>query len=160
MKNKSTIIFIAILVLVVAGFFVFNSFLKKNMLENISKDNIDKLNTSLVVPKQAGGMNIFIENVILGNDGYVVIHRDEDGKPGVIIGVSELLSKGTVSNFLIDIDEEIVEGDSLFAVVHKDDGDKVFSPDMDVPALDDEGNIVLVRFDIVGEGALDDEVKL
>jgi len=160
MKNKSTIILIIIILLVVGGFFVFNSFLKKNVLKTPTQVEVNQMNPSLVVPRQAGGTNVFVENVVLENDGYVVIRRDENGKPGAIIGVSDLLPKGVASNILMDINEEIVEGDSLFAMIYTDDGDKVFSPDTDIPAVDNDGNTILVQFDIVGEGALDNEVKL
>jgi hypothetical protein len=161
MKNKSTIIFIIVIILVVAAFFVFNSFLKKSIDSTSENTEIAKPAVlGIVVPQQAGGTNVFIESVSLNNAGYVVIHRDNGGKPGKVIGVSKLLQPGTMENFLMDIDEEVVEGDSLFAMVHSDDGDGVFDAVLDVPTVDMEGNILLVGFSIVGEGALDNEIKL
>lgn len=164
MKNKAIIIFVIIILVAVAGLFAFNAFLKKNIINN--EDQIQVENTAeeilpfVVVPEQAGGTNVFIENATLPLGGYVMIHKEEDGKPGAIIGVSEFLPAGTTENFLIDIDEEVVEGDFLFAMLHTDDGNQEFSLEVDLPLIDNEGNIVLVRFAIVSEGALENEVKL
>ncbi len=163
MKNKGIIIFTIIILSIIAGFFLLNSFLKKNVIEPdtaVQEEVMEELVVSLIVPQQAGGANIFIENAFLQEEGYVVIHRNEDSKPGEIIGVSELLQVGSNANFLMDIDEEVIEGDVLFAVLHTDDGDGEFDALLDTPTVDKEGNPILVQFDIVGEGALDNEVKL
>lgn len=164
MKNKGIIIFTVVIFIIITGFFLFNSFLKKNVIESdvTAQEEVveEEMAVSLIVPQQAGGTNIFIENAFLLEEGYVVIHREEDGKSGEIIGVSELLQVGANDNFLMDIDEEVIEGDILFAMLHTDYGDGVFDPLLDIPTVDSEGNSVLVKFDIVGEGALDNEIKL
>ena len=165
MKNKTIIIFIVAVILIVAGFFIFNAFLKNNSdttntSETVNGVSVETLTPSIIVPKQAGGSNVFIENVTIDKDGYVVIHEDENGKPGAVVGVSKLLTAGTTENFLMDIDKEVVEGDSLFAMLHIDNGDQIFSIETDIPAVDSDGNTILTRFDIVNEGALDNEVKL
>ena len=163
MKNKGIIFFILIILVIIAGFLLFNAFLKENVIEQeVQKEIVtDKETTqSLVVPEQAGGNEIFIERAVLSNAGYVVIHREKDGDPGEIIGVSEFLPEGTRENFLMSIDEEAVEGDTLFAMIHIDDGDGVFDENLDIPLVDDKDNMVLAKFIIVDEGALEDEFKL
>jgi hypothetical protein len=162
MKNKNIIIFTVIILIAITGLFALNVFLKKNMIEEQKEAETEgEIISSIVVPEQAGGTNVFIESVTLPSGGYVVIHREDDGKSGVIIGVSEFLPAGTTTNFLMDTDEEVIEGDSLFAMLHVDDGDGAFVfPGADVPLTDSEGNIVLTNFLIVGEGALENEVKL
>lgn len=164
MKNKPIIISISLIVVVIVGLFIFNAFLKKNIVDTEDQTQVEntvgEILPFVVVPEQAGGTNVFIENATLPLGGYVVIHKEEDGKPGVIIGISESLPSGTTENFLIDITEEAVEGDFLFAMLHTDDGNQEFSSEVDLPLTDNEGNVVLVRFAIVNEGALDNEVKL
>lgn len=162
MKNKGIIIFIVVIIIIIAGFFLFNSFLKNNVIEqDTSPQEVIKEDASLIVPEQAGGTNVFIEKAFLPDGGYVVVHRAEDGKPDKIIGVSEYLQGGSSDNFLMDIDEEVVEGDILFAVLHADgNGDEKFDPLLDPLIFDNDGNPVSVEFNIVSEGALDDEVKL
>lgn len=161
MKNKTTIIFVIVILVIIAGFFVFNSFLKKNIESGVEQTEVVKeIAPEIVVPKQAGGTNVFIESVTLNSNGYVVVHKDKDGDLGDIIGVSKLLLPGTTDNFLMNINEEVTEGDSLFAVVHLDDGDGVFGASLDAPATDADGNKVMVGFPIVNEGSLDNEIKL
>jgi len=163
MKNKGIIFFIVIILVIVAGFLLFNTFLKENVIEQEIKEEVmvdDEITLPLVVPEQAGGDEIFIERVDLPDVGYLVIHMEKDGKPGEIIGVSDLLPAGIRENFLIKVDEEVVEGDMLFAMIHTDDGDGIFDVSLDVPFIDDNGDIILVEFVIVSAGALEDEFKL
>lgn len=163
MKNKTIIIFIVTILIAIAGLFIFNAFLKKNVVETEQTQEENTANEEIlpfiIAPEQAGGINVFIENATLPNGGYVVIHKEENGKPGSIIGVSDFLPSGITENFLVDT-EKVVEGDSLFAILYTDDSNQEFSIETDFPLTDSEGNIVLVQFTIVDEGALDNEVKL
>ncbi|VAW13240.1 hypothetical protein MNBD_BACTEROID05-269, partial [hydrothermal vent metagenome] len=78
MKNKTTIIFVIVILVIIAGFFVFNSFLKKNIESGVEQTEVVKeIAPEIVVPKQAGGANIFIESVTLNSNGYVVVHKDK-----------------------------------------------------------------------------------
>jgi len=163
--NKKLIIFLVVIAAIIAGLFALNSILKtKIVIDDAGKEDqavVQEPVNSVSVPDQAGGTEIYIENVSLEAPGYVVVHRSEDGKPGAVIGASELLPKGDTANLIISLDEEVVEGDILFAMLHSDDGDGEFTfPGPDVPILDDEGNIVMVRFSILSEGALENEFKL
>lgn len=165
MKNKSIVIFTIIILILIIGFFVFNAVLKKNVIdedfliptdEAVPNENVFEL----FVPEQAGGDNVFIESAMFLDGGYVVLHTEDGGAPGAVIGASELLPAGITENFLFDIDEEVVEGDVLFAMLHTDDGDGVFNSLLDVPVMNSAGAPIVVKFNIVGEGALENEVKL
>lgn len=163
MKNKGIIFFISIILLIIGGFLLFNAFLKENVIEQEVQEEViieQEVVLPLIIPEQAGGNEIFIESAVLQSDGYVVIHGEENNEIGEIIGVSEFLSAGTKTNFLMGIDEEVVEDDILFAMIHIDDGDSIFDENLDIPLVDDNGDIVLVKFVIVNEGALEDEFKL
>ncbi len=162
MKNKGITIFIILVLVIIAGFFFFNVFLKNNVIEpEDTQEVVEEEIVPLVdAPEQAGGNNVFISRAVLVDGGYVVIHREEDGGVGEVIGVSEFIPAGMKENFLIDLTEEIVEGDVLFAMLHTDDGDGVFALDDDLPTVDADGNIVMTSFIIVSEGALENEFKL
>ncbi|GMQ95333.1 MAG: hypothetical protein BMS9Abin13_446 [Patescibacteria group bacterium] len=167
-KNKNIFIFIIIIVLVGLGLLLLNGWLKKDIETEIAREGATSAEEALrpintiVVPEQAGGEEAFIEHVSFIDGGFVVIHRaSEEVTPGAIIGVSDFLPAGVKENFLIDLSEEVLEGDVLFAMLHNDDGDETFSfPGPDVPLAGDEEAIVLMKFTIVGEGALENEVKL
>ncbi len=81
-----------------------------------------------------------------GDDVWVVIHADDDGEPGEIVGVSDLV-EGTdepVENIEVELDPAAEDGDSFWAMLHvddPDDGEFTFGDDdsEDVPAtVDDE----------------------
>jgi len=147
-------------------------------VEVISVDN-------LIVPDQAGGEEVFIERVLLktgGQGGYVTVHRaiitmgdivaeegyegeieDEFYSPGDMIGVSEYLEPGVTQNMIMPLEdgEEVVAGDVILAVLHTDDGDKIFVAENDPVLTDDEGNEIMVSFEILAEEDLSEfDVKL
>ena len=164
MKNKSIIIFSAVIVVVIAGFFALNTFLKDTVVNEEESATVaetpEQTPEELVVPTQAGGDNVFVEKVSLDKDGFVAIYRtQEDGTPGKLIGVTKLLPSGVRENFLMNIDEVVNEGDVLFAELYVDNGDGVFDAQSDNPFVKD-GEPIMVKFNIVSEGALEDEVKL
>ncbi len=98
---------------------------------------------SLAVSSQSlVGNEIVIDSLYLDKDGYVVIHKDADGKPSAVIGHSDLLS-GEKTNIKVTIDAAQA-GTKVFAMLHyDDDNDGVYGfPDEDKPvAL--EGNVVV-----------------
>lgn len=80
---------------------------------------------------------VVILSAALKENGYMVIHKEEKGKPGKIIGVSKLLAPGLYSNVSINISEAIASGDGVVAMLHQDDGDGVFSVEKDTPMKGD-----------------------
>ena len=110
--------------------------------------------------------------VMLDKPGYVVIHKVVDGKPGSVIGNSNVLKKGEFSNVEVPVTDYENEKE-LIAMLHYDDGDSVYEfPGDDAPTtLDDK--VVLTKFSllraqaakvttsaevrILGQGAFDPE---
>ncbi|HEC30825.1 MAG TPA: hypothetical protein ENI66_02320 [Candidatus Yonathbacteria bacterium] len=156
--NKKILAFSVIVVLIVVALFVINGVLKKNTEEPIV---IEEVTTpSIVAPDQAGGPEVFIDSVILANTGFVVIHKEVDGVASTTVGVSKFLPTGTTSNFLVQLSEEAVEGDTFYAMLHIDDGDGVYDGELDVPLKLEDGGTIGDTFQILNGGMLDDEIKL
>lgn len=160
--NKKVLTLIIVIILVVAGLFVFNSFLKKTTLpQDGTSPTQTQVQNTLDVPDQAGGQEIFINSVSTKDGGFVVVYRDNNGTPGSVIGVSPLISAGTtMKNLRFTLNEAVKEGDIVYAALHKDNGDGVFDPATDVMAKDQSGNPLVRRVVILGQGSLEDEVKL
>ena len=98
---------------------------------------------SLTVSDQSLEENgrVTIDSFYLDKPGYVVIHKEADGKPGLIIGNGELVS-GSNSNYVVSIDVSQA-GTKIFAMLHYDDGDGLFEfPGDDIP-VKLEDNIVV-----------------
>ncbi len=57
----------------------------------------------------------------LDKPGYVVVHKDGGGKPGPVIGRSELMPAGSYNNVKVSFDSSQA-GTGVFAMLHYDDG--------------------------------------
>ena len=90
---------------------------------------------SLTVSTQSLSNNqVVIDSLYLDKPGYVVIHKDVEGKPGPVIGNSDLIS-GEKTNFKVTIDATQA-GSRVFAMLHYDNGDgKYTSLDEDKPVV-------------------------
>lgn len=104
---------------------------------------------SLSMQDTTPGDTVTLANVTLDDPGYIVIHADANGSPGEVIGHSDLLSEGENSNVVINLDRSSSNGETLYAMVHNDNGDGQYEfPGADNPAVDDDGNTVMVSFTV------------
>ncbi len=89
-----------------------------------------------------------IGSAALTEGGYVVIHEAApDGTPGGVIGYSNYFEPGNYSNLTIRLTKSVKKGDTLFAMLHSDDGDKTYGfPDEDLPLKDTTGKVILQKF--------------
>ena len=93
---------------------------------------------------------IDISKVVFDKSGFVVIHTVENGKPGAIVGNSEVFTPGTHTNVGVKLPRESWEyHKQLIAMIHYDDGDNTYEyPSSDLPALK-EGQVVMVLFSVL-----------
>jgi len=88
--------------------------------------------------------NIVVTRLFLDKPGYIVIHKVTDGKPGSVIGNSELLD-GVNSNINVKVLDYENENE-LIAMLHYDDGDGNYEfPGDDAPTKVGEA-VVLTKF--------------
>ncbi len=116
---------------------------------------------AIYVADQAPSGQIAIGFVVLEKPGFVVIHEEKGGKPGAILGVSNLIGSGETNNFPpILLSRTARDGETLFAMLHRDDGDSAFNPAKDAPVRDAGGEPLMMQFLIDREAALPDAIKL
>lgn len=94
---------------------------------------------------QTAGEIVTIATAILDRDGWLVIHEDVNGKPGGILGAGRL-NAGTYTNSTVDLLRATQEGKIYYAMLHADDGDKVFDYKKDLPLGDASGNPIMASF--------------
>jgi glucose/arabinose dehydrogenase len=112
----------------------------------------------IVVSDFSPGKVVNIKKVKLSQPGYVVIHQEEVGAAGEVLGSSDLLSEGETENLSVDLSREISQGEVIYAMLHSDDGDGEFNIENDVPVEDDEGNVIMMMFVVKeGGGEVDEE---
>src|ERR1043165_9310579 len=84
-----------------------------------------------------------VEEIYASQDGWIVAHLDEGGKPGKVIG-NTAVKKGESNNVVIKLSEDVPVGGKLWPMLHIDAGaiGTYEFPGPDAPVIVD-GNIVM-----------------
>jgi hypothetical protein len=96
------------------------------------------------------GKSINIDQAVFrGSSGWVAIHANGDGAPGVTIGVSKLLPPGKSVNIIVPLNETLRHSGPVFAVLHlKDNHNSTYEfPKADAPATF-HGQVVVLKLQI------------
>ncbi len=103
---------------------------------------------SVSVSDQLAGFTVQIDTVTLAKDGWIVIAEDVDGEPLYLLGASRR-DAGTYENVGVELLRNTEEGNTYYAVIYTDDGDKEFDNKKDMPLMTGDGNPVMDAFEIV-----------
>jgi len=97
--------------------------------------------------------SITVANVTAGQDGWIVAHLDEGGKPGKVIGNSAV-KKGDNKNVAIKLSEDVPAGGKLWPMLHIDAGviGTYEFPGADSPVIVG-GNIIMKQITVTAAGA-------
>ena len=98
---------------------------------------------------------VLISSVTSDTAGFVVIHTDNDGAPGPVIGHAAV-SQGPSEDVWVQLDRDAEDGERLHAMLHVDDpadGEYTFGDDssQDVPARGADGQVVVSGFTVTIE---------
>lgn len=146
-SNKNVFIIIGVIIVVaVIGYFVY---LKTAPQGGLLKNT----GPALVVNSQKPGTSVTVDSVTMKAKGFLVVHQDDNGSPGKIIGVSGLLPEGENKNIVINFAQATRDGQTLFVMAHVDgDQNGAFQfPGPDIPANDEAGQMIVARVSIAGE---------
>jgi hypothetical protein len=99
----------------------------------------------LVVSDQLPGSAVIVSAVIIEQDGWIVIHAEENGAAGKIIG-SVYIAAGERSQVSVPLSEATVDGQGYYAMLHTDAGGSEFNPAEDVPVQSQLGGPIMTRF--------------
>jgi hypothetical protein len=140
---------IVIIILIIIGIFVFRGNGEEPLPAgdaNIDGNGMTSQEVNrIVMSDQFPGNVVYLSSVQLAEPGWVVIHKDNAGQPGEIIG-SMYFEAGLNPGGRINLTESTVEGGVYYAMLHRDNGDKVFNESVDVPLRDSRGNIIMRLF--------------
>ncbi len=98
----------------------------------------------IVMSDQYPGNIVYLSSVQFEKGGWVVIHANNAGQPGAIIGQT-YFEKG-INPGRITLTKATVEGGTYYAMLHSDDGDKKFDVAKDLPLKDSNGSIIMKIF--------------
>lgn len=90
---------------------------------------------------------VMVRQTIYANSGWIVIHEaDGSGAPGAVLGQTALAA-GVNSMVTVDLSRNAVSGETLFAMLHLDDGDGVYEfPGPDGPVSNSDSEVVAPSF--------------
>lgn len=93
------------------------------------------------------GSAVVVRSVTLPADGFVVLQADAAGAPGEVVGVSEVIGRGTVADVAVPLFLPLAAESVLHATLHVDvdrDGQFLYEPPddfVDVPAVSGAGSV-------------------
>jgi hypothetical protein len=96
---------------------------------------------------------------VFKDGGYVVVHADNNGQPGAIIGNSSYLDAGTHNNVSVKLSRVVKENDTLHVMLHGDDGDKNFSASKDTDIKGGSGQPIAMVIKVTRENSSDDNIN-
>jgi uncharacterized surface protein with fasciclin (FAS1) repeats len=104
--------------------------------------------TVTVSDQESDGATVTVANVVAAQDGWMVIHLDDSGAPGPVLGQTAVTA-GENADVVVTLDEPLSGETALWAMLHVDEGDAgVYEfPGPDGPVLVDD-QIVMAPFTI------------
>lgn len=101
---------------------------------------------------QLAGRSASVSAVALDREGWVVIHEDNEGAPGAILGAA-WLPAGSHENVEINLLRGTEAGRRYYAMLHHEinDGSEnhLFNLEKDLPMQDARGNLIMISFETV-----------
>lgn len=82
-----------------------------------------QMSPEVVAGDQSGdGTSVVVEKIVSNGPGFIVIHVDEDGAPGEVIG-HEAVVDGESNMIPVALDKTVEDGTVLWAMLHTDAGE-------------------------------------
>ena len=159
--NTKTLLIVGAIIVVMAGaaLFLRDSSVKPSDTDGNSSGLVVGKN-AIYVAEQVPSKTVSVVVVHLEAPGFVVIHEDVVGAPGSILGRSALLAAGeTKEPTLIPLLRTTKDDETIYAMLHLDDGDGIFDAGKDMPAKDSVSNepmmmVVTVSADAIEPGVV------
>lgn len=101
----------------------------------------------LITKDQPAGSSITIESASLTTPGFVVVHT---GSLPTDRGMAatNLLQPGSYSNFSLTTIRKVKAGEVFTVMIHKDNGDRIFHLEEDLPVRNSAGSILSSKISI------------
>jgi len=99
---------------------------------------------SVTVSDQKAGTEVVLSGVSFEKGGWVAIHEDDNGKLGKILGV-QLFDAGKGVG-IVELLRGTLPGNTYYAVLHNDNGDRAFDPKIDLPIIGTNNSLIMTTF--------------
>ena len=103
---------------------------------------------ALVVRDQKPDDVVFVSALNMESGGFVIIHTDEDGRAGNIVGVSKWFAPGNYADEEVGVIRKLSDNTVYHAQLHADDGDGIFDPKSDKTVVGQGGDELMSTFSV------------
>jgi hypothetical protein len=118
-------------------------------------------NAIVITEQPVGGETALASLVYLATPGFVVIHEEDGGTAGTIIGASAVLEVGENLNVQIPLMRSLRDGEQLYAMLHVDaDADGSFDAAVDAPIQSALGGPIMGIFEVTADAATNTPVTI
>lgn len=85
---------------------------------------VDEPNSVTAGDQAVSENSITVDNVTMEEAGWLVVHADNEGAPGEVIGISDVISAGSHDNVIVTFNDsaDVNVGDTLWLMLHSDTG--------------------------------------
>ncbi|MBI5671207.1 MAG: hypothetical protein HZC41_24690 [Chloroflexi bacterium] len=117
-----------------------------------------RMSEQTVGADDAGTPTVFVESVLSSGPGFIVIHSDNNGQPGPVLGFAPV-TDGTNTDITVTLDQGVALTPVVWPMLHEDtgaEGEYEFGTveGADGPVRDAEGNVITFAVNLSGvEGA-------
>lgn len=149
------------LFVILGGMLVYQNFKPQDAEEPGTDSDVLQIgDTALYVADQRPGNSVMVNFASFAEPGFIVVRENDDGNFGRILGNSKVQPAGESRGIFIGLIRSVLSGESFSALIYEDSGDGVFTPGIDVPAKDEEGNVIFMIFNIDRSAPVNQEINL
>lgn len=109
-----------------------------------AEDTPSEWSGALVIRDQSGGFAVAVSHIEVLEPTWAVIYEDAGGQPGNALGAGLFTPDRTSGT--VHLLRGMLPGNTYYGVLHRDDGDRIFSLERDFPLRDNAGDPIMVAF--------------
>lgn len=142
-SNKKWWIIGGVVVVALIAFMIINGMKSNGPVSIVAGDQ----NALVIADQDPNAVAVLVSSVSTREPAFIVIHDDLNGRPGAIVGVSNLLQPGSYNNTTVIMN--LKPGATYYGMLHADDGNGIFAADTDARHLNDNtGMEVMTSFKV------------
>lgn len=152
--NKNNLIIFAIIIIVAGiGYVTYTLTAPKWK----TTTGVENGTSEITIGSELPGSTITVADANFKEKSFLAVRREENGEPGGIIGVSNLLPVGKNKNIVINLNQATREAEIIYIVAHIDgDRNGIFQfPGPDIPLNDSNGNSIIARVTVSGNAIVE-----
>lgn len=142
------------IVIIAGAIFLFNSGKGDEFDRAKDESGLVVSDNAIYVSEQMSGDSVSVQIARLKSSGFVVIFEDSEGKPGKILGTSNLIKAGEKENLPPIILSRPTKGEeTIYAILYLDDGDGRFDTVNDKRIIDPIGKVPMMMVVTISKDA-------